>query len=214
MTATQAIDSPRKNGVWEAPDSLRDSENRPVSSQAGRNLMLVRAEIRKSAMKDASKFTLSQFRLICRLRAGEANVLAGAGEAVYPVGYIGSGGRLETKSLGEVISIDAAKVPGDAVIMDLAFQVPTDQVPMLLAFKRNNVVQVSSPASAEDAPQPVPFGSAPPARSTAQQAGPSNEQPQEDAQTPEPGRRGQGRGNRRGLSGVSEGVIGGSVDEN
>lgn len=214
MTATQAIDSPRKNGVWEAPDSLRDSENRPVSSQAGRNLMLVRAEIRKSAMKDASKFTLSQFRLICRPKTGEANALAGAGGAVYPVGYIGSGGRLETKSLAEVISIDAAKVPGDAVIMDLAFQVPTDQVPMLLAFKRNNVVQVSSPTSAEDAPQPVPFGSAPPARSTPQQAEPSNEQPQGDAQTPEPGRRGQGRGGRRGLSGVSEGVIGGTVDEN
>lgn len=210
MTATQAVDSPRKNGVWEAPDNLRDAENRPVSSQAGKNLMLVRAEIRKSAMKDASKFTLSQFRLICRPKTGEATVLAGAGEAAYPVGYIGAGGRLETKSLSEVISIDAAKVPGDSVTMDLAFQVPTDMAPMLLEFKRNNVVQVSSPASAEDAPPPVPFGSAPQPRQAAPQAEPAEGQPAE----PERGPRGQGRRGGRGLSGLSQGIAGTDVNEN
>jgi len=213
-TATAAIDSPRKNGVWEAPDSLRDSENRPVSSPAGTNLMLVRAEIRKSAMKDASKFTLSQFRLVCRPKTGEANVLAGAGRAAYPVGYIGSGGRLEAKPLGEVISIDAGRVPGDSVIMDLAFHVPTDLVPMLLEFKRNNVVQVSTPASAEDAPQPVPFGSAPSARQEAPQAEPAQGQPPEPGRPPETGRRGQGRGGRRGLSGLSQGIAGTDVNEN
>jgi len=214
MTAAPAIDSPRKNGVWEAPDSLRDAENRPVSSQAGKNLMLVRAEIRKSAMKDASKFTLSQFRLICRPKTGTAGALAGAGEAAYPVGYIGAGGRLETKSLAEVVSIDAGRVPGDSVTMDLAFQVPTDMVPMLLEFKRNNVIQVSAPASAEDAPQPVPFGSAPQPRQAAPQTEPLEGRPSEPAPMPERGPRGQRRGGRGGLSGLSQGIVGGDVNEN
>jgi hypothetical protein len=210
MTATPAIQSPRKDGVWEAPDNLRDSENKPVPSQAGKNLMLVRVEIRKSAMKDASKFTLSQVRLICGSKAESGAAIAGAGEAAYPVGYIGSGGRLETKSLSEVISIDAARVSGDSATMDLAFQVPTNLVPLLIEFKRNNIVQVSSPASAEDAPQPIPFGSSAPAR----QAEPPAGQESEPAQTPQPGSRGRGQRNRSGLSGVSEGVVGGDLDEN
>ncbi len=63
-------------------------------------------------MKDAAKFTLSQVRLVCGPKTA-AGPLAGKGEAVYPAGYIGAGGRLETKSLGEVIAIDPAKVTGD-----------------------------------------------------------------------------------------------------
>ena len=73
MTETPALDVPRKDGVWEAPDNLRDSEGKPVSSQAGKNLMLVRVGIRKSAMKDASKFTLSQLRLVCGPQTGAAS---------------------------------------------------------------------------------------------------------------------------------------------
>ncbi len=34
-TDTQAIDVPGKDGVWEAPENLRDSENKPVVVPAG-----------------------------------------------------------------------------------------------------------------------------------------------------------------------------------
>lgn len=209
-TDTQAIDVPGKDGVWEAPENLRDSENKPVSSQPGKTLMLARMEIRKSALKDAAKFTLSQVRLVCGPRTA-AGPLAGKGEAVYPIGYIGSGGRLETKPLGEVISIDPKTAP-DKVTMDLAFQVPTGLTPVLIEFKRNNVLKVSSPAEAEDAPQPVPFGSpAPQARTERQSEEPQAQQPAETGQdSPAPNRQKRGRG----LSDISRSVTGDVGEEN
>ncbi|MEN6425733.1 MAG: hypothetical protein ABFE13_10240 [Phycisphaerales bacterium] len=210
MTETPAIVVPPKNGVWDAPENLRDSENKPVSPQAGRNLMLVHVEIRKSALKDAAKFTLGQLRLVCGPKAGTAHPLGAKGEAVYPVGYIGSGGRLETKSLAEVIVVDPAKVTGDSLVIDLAFQVPTNLVPVLVAFKRNNVAKVSSPASPEDAPQPTPFGAAaaqPQARTQAES--PAN-QSAEPGQTPPPDRQKRGRGR----SDITRSVTGDMDDEN
>jgi hypothetical protein len=212
-TDTQAIDVPGRNGVWEAPENLRDSENKPVSSQPGKNLMLVRMEIRKSALRDAAKFTLSQVRLVCGPKT-PAGPLAGKGEAVYPIGYIGSGGRLETKPLGEVITIDPAKVTGDNVTMDLAFQVPTTLTPLLIEFKRNNVLKVSAPAEAEDAPQPVPFGSPAPQpkpQAEEQPEEPGAQQPAETGQdSPAPRREKRGRG----LSDISRSVTGDVGEEN
>jgi hypothetical protein len=207
MTSTQAIDVPRKSGVWEASDGLRDTEGKPVPAQAGRHLMLVRVVIRTGAMKDASKFTLSQFRLICGPRAAVASPLAGGGEAVYPIGYIGAGGRLETKSLAEVIAVDTAKVASEGATIDLAFQVPTNLVPVLLGFKRNNLVRVSSPASVEDAPQPVPFGAAPPR--VQQQPETADDQVEEPEQEAAPSN---GQRRRRGLSDTSRSIIG-DLDE-
>jgi hypothetical protein len=192
---TPAITVPRP-GAWDAPENLRDSEGKPVSSQAGKNLMLVRVEFRKSAMKGPSKFTLSQLRLVCGSRTGAAGPLAAEGEAVYPVGYIGSGNRLETKPLGEIITIDPTKVTGDTATMDLAFHVPTNLSPVLVEFKRNNVVQVSAAASAEDAPQPIPFGSAalkPQADRQSESADEPPAEPGPDEPAPERQKRGRGR---------------------
>lgn len=211
MTETPALDVPRKDGVWEAPDNLRDSEGKPVSSQAGKNLMLVRVGLRKSAMKDASKFTLSQLRLVCGPRTGAASPLAVKGEAAYPIGYVGAGGRLETKSLGETISVDPAKITGDMLTMDLAFQVPTGLTPVLIEFKRNNVAQVSAPASAEDAPQAIPFGAPAPQP----QAAPQTEQPA--GQAAEPGQEPASpdrQKRKRGLSDISRSVTGDVGEEN
>ncbi|OHB63987.1 MAG: hypothetical protein A2Y77_07315 [Planctomycetes bacterium RBG_13_62_9] len=208
-TFSPAINSPRKNGVWRAPDSLRDSEGRPLSVQAGTNLMLVRVEIRKGAMKDGAKFTLSQMRLICGTKSGSGDALAGKGQAVYPIGYITSGGRLQHKSLDDLI--DTATGQGDTVTMDLGFQVPTNLTPLLLEFKRNNVVQVSAPADAEDAPPPVPFGAAP-APQAAPAAGPSADESTEPAPAPSSSK-GPRKG-KRGLSDISRGIVGNGTDEN
>ena len=212
MTATEAFRTPGKDGVWEAPENLRDSEGKPVSSQAGKNLMLVRVEFRQAAMKDASKFTLSQFRLVCGPKT-TAGPLAAKGEAVYPAGYIGAGGRLETKALGEIISIDPAKVPSEGVTMDLAFHVPTSLTPVLIEFKRNNVARVSAVASAEDAPQPIPFGSSAPKPQAEPQPESADEQPAEPSaepgqDDPAPQRR------KRGRSDITRSVTGDLEGEN
>ncbi|MBP7049823.1 MAG: CvpA family protein [Phycisphaerae bacterium] len=204
MTSTPAINVPAKNGVWEAPEGLRDSNGKPVSAQAGKNLMLARVEIRKSALKDAAKFTLSQFRLVCGPKTGAAEPLAAKGEAVYPAGYIGSSGRLDAKSLAELITIDPAKVSADSVTIDLAFHVPTNLVPVLIEFKRNNVARVSAVAAAEDAPEPVPFIESQ-AKPKSESSGESSEQPGETKD----------RSKRpRGLSDVSRSVTGDLDQEN
>jgi len=205
VTSAPAIAVPRKDGVWFARDGLRDSEGKALSTPGGESLMLVRIAIRRSALKDAAKFTLSQLRLICGPKTGEGP-LAGAGRAVYPIGYIGSGGRLERKSLAEIITIDASKVEGD-VSMDVAFFVPMNLTPALVAFKRNNVVQVSSPASPEDAPQPLPFGASAPAS----QAAPSPEPRSEPAPTPPASDE---RREGSGLSDFSRSIVGDGLEEN
>ena len=152
---TPAVDVSRKDGIWFAPDNLRDSEGRPLSSRPGENLVLVRADIKKSGLRDETKFTLSQLRLVCGPKGSPDSPLAGAGQAAYPIGYIGAESRLENKPLSE--TIDASKAKGDDLTMTLAFYVPTNMTPVLLQFKRNNIVQLARPASAEDAPEPVPF---------------------------------------------------------
>jgi uncharacterized integral membrane protein len=213
MTETEALKVPTRDGVWEAPENLRDAENKPVPSQAGRNLMLVRVEIRKAALKDAGKFTLSQFRLVCSPKTA-AGAMAGKGEAVYPAGYIGVGNRLQAKPLGEVISIDASKVSGDTLTIDLAFHVPTGLTPTLIEFKRNNIAKVSVVASSEDAPQPVPFGASAP-QPQPQAAPEPDAQPQvEEEARPEQSDSANRPRQRRGLSDVSRSVTGDVGEEN
>lgn len=162
VTSSPALSVPSKAGVWEAPNTLRDAEGKPLPARPGEDLMLVRVGIRKSALKDAAKFTMSQLRLVVVPR-GDARSLAGQGQAIYPIGFIGEGGRLEQKSLTEIISIQPAQVQDNAREIDFAFYVPSQMVPMLIEFKRNNAEQVSTPVSAEDAPEPIPFTAAAPA---------------------------------------------------
>lgn len=206
LTSVTAIEVPRKDGVWYAPDGLRDAEGKALTTPPGENLMLVRVGIKRGALKDAAKFTLSQVRLVCGPKTGTEDPLAGIGRPLYPIGYVGSGGRLERKSLAEVITIDASKGEGNAVAMDLAFHVPTNLVPVLLAFKRNNVVQVSTPASTEDAPQPIPFGARAAPQAT---AGP--EQRSEPRPAPRPNS--DDRRSGSGLSDFSRGIVG-DLEEN
>jgi hypothetical protein len=211
LTSVPALEVPAKNGVWYAPVNLRDAENKPVSGPAGTSVMLVRAGISRRALKDASKFTLSQVRLVCAPKTGAASPLAGKGEAVYPIGYIGAGGRVERKSLAEVITIEDPGGQGSSIQIDLVFGVPTSLMPVLLEFKRNNIAKVSAPASAEDAPSPVPFG-APAAPPAAQVAPPAAGQPAEPAPSrPRPSKGKQRSG--RGLSDTSRSVVGNPGEE-
>ncbi len=95
--------------------------------------------------------------------------------------------------------------------MDLAFHVPTNLTPVLIEFKRNNVAKVSSPAAAEDAPQPIPFGSPAPQPQAERQSEPQADQAAEPGQdSPAPSRQKRGRG----LSDISRSVTGNVGQEN
>ncbi len=166
MTSSPALSLPSRGGVWDAASTLRDTDGNPLPARPGENLILVRVGIRKSALNDAGKFTLSQLRLICTPRATGDHPLAGQGQAVYAIGYIGRGGRLEHKTLTDIISIQSEDVPDNVKEIDFAFYVPANLVPTLVQFKRNNVERVSAPVSGEDAPQPIPFEGPAPAPRT------------------------------------------------
>ena len=222
MTNSAAISVPGKGGVWYGQDSLRDTEGKPLSAPAGTSLMLVRAEIKRIALKDSPRFTPSQWRLVCNVKGGPGHPLSGKGQPVYPAGYVGAGGRFERKALGEVL--DISKVQGDPLTMDLGFYVPTNLTPVLLEFKRNNVVQLSAPAKAEEAPEPVAFGAPAPAPQAAAPAGspapaagvqPAPSQSAPAAPAPAGTPKGKNRGKqRKGLSDISKSVTGGQVPEN
>jgi len=215
-TTAPAIEVQGKNSVWYAPENLRDAEGKPLSGQAGTSLLLVRAGIRRSAMRDTSKFTLSQMRLVCAPKGVSKNLLGGTGEAVYPVGYIGANGRLERKSLVEILTADSPDTQTDAITMDIAFYVPTSLTPVLLEFKRNNVAQLPAPATGEDAPQPIPFGAPAPAQAAPQPQAPAPEPqaPASQPQAPTPPRSPDNQKKGRGLSDFSRSVVGDGVQEN
>jgi hypothetical protein len=190
MTSTTTINVP-KNGVRAAPDSLRDSEGKSLSISPGESLMLVRVELQPRGLKDAGKFTLSQFRLVCGPKGAGKDPLAGQGQAVYPLGYVGDRSRLERKPLGDIIT--AQSDTGQPVNMDLAFAVPTSLTPLLLEFKANDVVQVSVPASREETLEMVPFGQSAETPAAAPQSEPQAPGAQPAPTTPPPSKKGKAR---------------------
>jgi uncharacterized membrane protein required for colicin V production len=156
-TKEAALEAPRKGDVWEAPATLRDGENQPVSVPADRKLVIVRARLRTVTLAEASTFTLSQWRLVCAPR-GLANPLVGKGQSVYPIGYIQGNGPLTRKPLDEKIALDVKNVSGSSKNCDLAFAVPSDMIPTLLAFKRNSIVQLPGGTATDGAPSETPAG--------------------------------------------------------
>ncbi|UCG58299.1 MAG: CvpA family protein [Phycisphaerales bacterium] len=209
VTSSLAIEVPKK-AAWYAPDNITDSDGNPLTSRSGHSLVIARVGIKGSALKDAGKFTLSQLRLVCQPKNQAADPLVGEGRNAYPVGYMKSATQLQTKSLSDQITLQ----PGDfgsgerVKWIDFAFYVPNDQVCTLVQFKLNNVVQISPPVPAEQAPPAVAFSeraarggaggrpapSSRPARRPASQDG-SRTRP------------------RRGISDISRSVIGDQLDE-
>jgi hypothetical protein len=209
-TKEAALES-SKGSVREAPASLRDAEGQPPSVPTDRKLMIVRAAIRKSALSDAGKFTLSQWRLVCAPR-GQANPLAAKGQAVYPIGYL-NGGTFVHKSLDELISVSGDTVRDTSKAFDFVFAVPSDQIPILIGFKANNLEQLSAPLADDASVQPLP----PEREGQPMQGG-------RPGQTPPGAQRGGPGGNRSnrggansnggggGLSPAGQAVIGGALD--
>jgi hypothetical protein len=205
-TKDAVLVAPEENEVWYAPESLQDSEGQPVRAQAGQRLVLVRVRIRANKLREAGKFSLSQVRLVCRPKGRSDKPLAGQGQALYPIGYIGENNRLEKKSLGEVIDVRDVTAQGKTLNMDTAFYLPTDLTPALLQFKLNNAVQVPAPVSGDDAPPMVALGKAAPP--------PAPETPSAQPNTPPPPSSQPDSERGSGLSDISRSVIGDQLEDN
>ena len=156
-TDSEAIEVPVKEAAWPAPEGLRDSSGKPVSSKSGHNLTIVRVGIKRIAVKDAGTFTPSQLRLVCKQKDQAKDALAGQGKNVYPVGYLKTANQLQTKRLNDRIKVESGEFDDKVKWIDFAFYVPNDYVGVLVEFKQNNIVQIPPPVTAEQAPPAVPF---------------------------------------------------------
>ena len=158
MTREQALDPNPKPSVWQAPDTLVGAEDgQPLSERPGSEAMLVRLGFKRKAIKDISPFTLSQIRVVCKPKGQASEGVSGQGVIVFPSGYMSGSTQVQTRPLGEKISLSNEDF-GDQVVrtIDFLFYVPSDQVPVLAEFKFNNVISVTS-FNPEQAPAVIPF---------------------------------------------------------
>jgi len=155
VTSSEAIEVPRKAAAWIIPAGLRNAEdpNEQVEPKSGYNLTIVRVGIKRNAAKDASRFTLSQLRLICKQKGSAEDPLAGKGINIYPLGYLKTADQLHRSQLNDQIKI--ADFKEGVSWMDFVFEVPDDFYPVLVEFKQNNIAEVPPLVPAEQAPPVV-----------------------------------------------------------
>jgi hypothetical protein len=157
IAASDAIEIPKKKAAWPAPEGLKDADGKPVSPKSGHNITIVRVGIKKKAIEDAGRFTLSQLRLVCKEKTRAKNPLAGKGKNIYPIGYLKTADQLQIKQLNDQVKLERADFSGTVRWIDFAFYVPNGFIPILVEFKQNNIAQVPTPVTSEQKPPAVPF---------------------------------------------------------
>jgi hypothetical protein len=115
-TEREAIEVPRQAAVWEAPEGITDGEGRSLAARSGQTLMLVRIGFKNSSLNDASPFTLSQLRVVCKPRDLAKSPTAGKGKAVYPTGTMQQTRQLAVKGLDERITLEAQDFRRDEAV--------------------------------------------------------------------------------------------------
>jgi hypothetical protein len=209
VTRKEAIEVPKKNGAWFAPEDIKDSDGKPVPTKSGHRLTIVRVGIKAAAARDAGQFTPSQLRLICKQKGDSENTFTGKGENIYPVGYLKAANQLQEKKLNDQIKIDRSNFTETVKWIDFAFYVPGDFVPLVVEFKLNNIAEVPLPVSADQAPPPVPFVEQSETEKPAAEPGST---PEQGASGPAEKKRSDSK--KGGLSNVNKGIVGDQFDEN
>jgi hypothetical protein len=212
VTRTQAIEVPKKNGAWFAPEDIKYPDGKPVPTKSGHRLTIVRVGIKGTAATDASPFTPSQLRLICKRKSDSENAFTGKGKNIYPIGYLKAANQLQEKKLNDLIKIDRSTFTENVKWIDFAFYVPSEPsefVPLVVEFKLNNIAEVPLPVSADQAPPPVPFVEQSETEKPTTEPGSTPEQP-----APSPTEEKRSDSKKGGLSNVSKGIVGDQFDEN
>jgi uncharacterized membrane protein required for colicin V production len=151
-----SITLPAKAAAWPVAEGLKDSSGNPLSSKSGYDLVMVRIGLTAVAIKSGGTFTPGQLRLICKEKSDKLR-LQGSAIDVYPVGYIGSGGRLQPKGLTDQIKLLPQDIKDKAAWIDFAFYVPAGFEPVVVGFKANIITELPLLVSADQAPKPIPF---------------------------------------------------------
>ncbi|MBN1804840.1 MAG: CvpA family protein [Sedimentisphaerales bacterium] len=184
---TPAISLPRPTepAVWPTPTGLNEQITKIVSDLNRQNKLkddsnnktlsmpklfsndyqahIVRIGINKNALSSpkisAGNFQLSQIRLICKRRGLNGDPLSGAGINVYPIGHMKDAGRIQTSTEITLKSNEHFENNAMQKWIDFVFCIPRDYQPVLVQFKQNNILEISTRAivTADKAPPPVYF---------------------------------------------------------
>lgn len=97
-------------------------------------------------------FFPAQIRLITQ-KAGTGNSpLSGAAEALDPTGFI-QGGSLAKTDLDAVKAVKSSEVKSGVYWFDVAFEVPSGQIPVLLEFKQNAIADLTAHPAVKTSPE-------------------------------------------------------------
>ena len=165
-TNPKAIEVPQKDGVWPAPQNLKnaDDPNETIEPRPGHTLMIVHlGKTRASNGVDGSHMTLSQLRLICKQKDLAAEPFVGKAKNVYPIGYMKTAELVKLMNLDALMKTKASvklkkgEQEAKTTWIDFVFNVPNGYVPVLAEFRLDNIVKLSKPLTAENAPEITPF---------------------------------------------------------
>jgi hypothetical protein len=151
------IEVPKEIGIWSAPKGLKDTSGKTIEQKGDAVLTIVRVGLRKSITQPNGTFTPLQLRLICKETTKVKNPYKGSATVVYPIGYLKTAEQLEPKSLNSTIKLKPDDFDGMVKWVDFVYFVPIDTVPILLEFKANVVLELSTPVDAQEAPEFIPF---------------------------------------------------------
>ncbi|MHC4292697.1 MAG: CvpA family protein [Planctomycetota bacterium] len=173
------IEVPKEKGVWPAPKGLKDTSGKTIEQKGDSALTVVRIGLRQTIIQTNGTFTPLQLPLICKSKSKTKNLYKGSATVVYPIGYLKTAEQLEPKSLNSTIKLQRGDFDGILKWVDFVYFVPMDSVPILLGFKSNTILELSSPVDEKEAPEFIPFEISKP------EPAPS-EEPGEDEEEPEP----------------------------
>ncbi|MCP4263390.1 MAG: hypothetical protein GY774_38670 [Planctomycetes bacterium] len=181
-----SLPKPTEPAVWPAPQSLNEQINQIVldlnrqgklKDESSGKLMsmpglfsndyqakIVRIGINKNAIKQQAKitagtFTLPQLKLICKQQGSGDDPLAGTGINVYPIGHLKAADQIQVSTEIKLDRDKDFKNNAREKWIDFVFCIPRDYEPVLVEFKQNNILQISSRGivSADKAPSPELF---------------------------------------------------------
>ena len=121
-------------------------------------LTIVRVGVQAKKIADGGTYGASgkldffpaQLRLIVKEAGTDNQIMAGTAETEYPVG-LWKGGKLTKWKLNEIIAPESTEINQRVYWMDVAFQCPKTQIPILLQFKQNAVIEL--PEAVDSTPE-------------------------------------------------------------
>ena len=135
--------------VWPAPEGLKDTEGKLVSSKTGYDLIVARVGF-TGRMLSGDSLTPSQLRFQCK-KKGEKPRLGGSAVSVYPIGYLQSDSQMKAVGPDEKITLNAKNVQNNVVSMNFVCYVPKDYEPVIVGLKTNAIAEVPPMVAAEQA---------------------------------------------------------------